>query len=536
MDNIIRKVETEDFIFYEENQYGDIDRAKYESVFRSMQKDGSILSEYDDDLWVCFSDVKKFGIDFHFNALAYRTHFAKYSDIPISTMRDMIKCFVIYQAGEYILPTIRNRINWVKTFIMCIGDSKYAVSNVAEIAILDFLGFIGIPADKAEGMIRLVHVKKKPTVGQRKLAPLITYLAVANEVNDMYDAEISDAEFVRWFPIFFWVNVTFVIPLRAMEMCLTPFDCITDNGGKLFIHLRRTCLKKGKRSVYYKVDRDYKIFTYPIPDTKTVQIIKRYVALTMNHPRRFLFDYTNYSVNGMYSLVQFNKLLGEFIGMHLIGNHKYDYAKCACGIKEFPLITAGDSRPIAMANLYFQDVGADLCRQLANHVHISTSAGYYTNVSETVYASSVMKLQRKIHAGYAEAERYNRYYTQKNEYETGKHTKNGCSSPKRPFSTGNIDDCVANNHIYECLGCRYYHPTQEQLTEALAERKEALNSASRAVLFYMENKDKIKTREADFYKLFNEAHTGIIRYKTACDEKAGKELKKWQRKKSTLKI
>lgn len=536
MDNILRKIETEDIIFYEENRYDDIDKEKYMVVFRTMQKEGIILSEYDDDLWNGFSDVRKYGIDFRFSAFAYKTHFAEYSNIPINTMRDMLKCFVIFQAGEFVLHTIQRRIEWVTSFITCIGDNKYVVPDEAEIAIVEFLGFIGTPENKAEGMIRLVHKKKRAIGGQRNLAPLITYIAVANEVNDMYNSEISDAEFIHWFPVFFWVNVTFVIPLRATEMCLTPLDCIIENGGKLFIRLRRSCLKKRRRTVYYKVDRDYKIFTYPIPDTKTVQIIKRYVALTMNHPRRFLFDYTKYSVNGMYSLASFNNLLGGFIGRHLIGNHKYDYAKYACGIKEFPLITAGDSRPIAMANLYFQDVGADICRQLADHEKVNTSAGYFTNVHETVYASSVMRFQRKIYEGYEEAERYDRYYTHENTCGIRTHTENGCSSPKRPFSTGNIDDCIANEHIYECLGCRYFHPTQEQLKVALADRKKALDSASRAVLYYMENREKIKIREADFDKIFNEAHTSVIRYKTACDEKAGKELEKWHRKNGTLKV
>lgn len=54
------------------------------------------------------------------------------------------------------------------------------------------------------------------------LSHLINYLAIANEVNDLYHTEMSMDEFKKWFPIFFWANITFVIPLRATEMLVTP--------------------------------------------------------------------------------------------------------------------------------------------------------------------------------------------------------------------------------------------------------------------------------------------------------------------------
>ena len=88
----------------------------------------------------------------------------------------------------------------------------------------------------------------------------------------------------------------------------------------------------------------------------------------------------------------------------IIGNLKYDYVKYASGIKEFQTILAGDSRPIAMSNLYYQDAGADICRQLADHVHITTSEGYYSNVSNTVQAASIMQYQRRINHKYDDIE------------------------------------------------------------------------------------------------------------------------------------
>lgn len=101
-------------------------------------------------------------------------------------------------------------------------------------------------------------------------------------------------------------------------------------------------------------------------------------------------------INNMLSLQAFNQLIATFVEENIIGNSRYDFARYAIGIKEFETVTAGDSRPIAMANLYFQKTGEDICRQLADHVNINTSSGYYTNISETIWASSVVQLQKKL--------------------------------------------------------------------------------------------------------------------------------------------
>jgi len=97
----------------------------------------------------------------------------------------------------------------------------------------------------------------------------------------------------------------------------------------------------------------------------------------------------------VFPLDAFNALLEQFMRERLIGNPKYDFAKLTAGLEEFEVVTAGDSRPIAMSNLYFQDVGADICRQLAAHINSSTSFGYYMNVSNTIWASAVIRYTKR---------------------------------------------------------------------------------------------------------------------------------------------
>jgi hypothetical protein len=348
-------------------------------------------------------------------------------------------------------------------------------------------------------------------------------MAVENELTDMYGSStFPDSDFLYWFPVYFWAKITFILPLRATEMLVTPCNCIEYRNGKIFLKVRRTMLKKGTRTVCYDVEKDYKIFSYQIPDSETVRNIEKYKELTASHLRRFLFDYSKYSINEILSLSSFNLLLAEFVRKNLVDNHKYDYSRFASGIAQFSLMSAGDSRPIAMANLFYQDIGADICRQLADHTNINVSAGYYTNVSNTVLASSIMHLQRKLNRGYN-----NR---QEKKTETGLQASSPCSSPKQPLETGDIEDCIAEGHIAECFGCRYYTPSPKNLKKEMQKRQENLDSASRKMI---EGMAKGKEILDQMDKLFLDAHTGITRYKTACDEKAEEELKKWQRYKPT---
>lgn len=220
-------------------------------------------------------------------------------------------------------------------------------------------------------------------------------------------------------------------------------------------------------------------------------------------------------------------LITEFFQEYLIGNHKYDYARFATGIREFTPVTAGDSRPIAMSNLYYQDNSADICRQLADHMHLTTSEGYYTNVSNTVLATSIMDLQRKTNQGYHQTEKFENGY--KKAMCPVTELLQVCSSLHQPLLTGDISDCVAEDHLEECLGCRYYTPGENELKEALNTRRKRLDDVSKMVLECIS--DNFSKKGIDYEKIFLDAHTGITRYQTATKEKAQEEFVKWQRSK-----
>jgi hypothetical protein len=472
-----------------------------------------------------YSGVKRFGIDFSMDPAAYRNHAGKEFGISLAAMKDMLRCYAIYCTGVYVYQTIsREKLGVVREFLQDFGDRGYRLTVCGASTVEDFLGFIGTPDRQIRVVLARIPLIKGNRPGQRTLSPVINYLAIENEINRIYREDPDEETFRRWFPVYFWVNITFILPLRATEMLVTPKDCIrrTDDG-KAVLTVRRTKLKKGKRTVYYDVDRDYREFTYEIPDNAVAATIERYIAVTSGQDRRFLFEYSDLMVNGMLSLQAFNHLLAEFMEERIIGSPRYEFAKYAAGIREFEKVTAGDSRPIAMANLYFQNAGEDICRQLADHVHIDTSSGYYTNISETIWASSVIRFQKKME--------YERRYEQEM-YEKGELAAAGphsqCLSEKRLSDPEDLDDCIRQGHLADCMGCRFYRPSGRELSDYMEAQKKRADDGAKRVIEFMNSTLKAKKQDISMEELFLSVQTDASRYRMGCDISAKEKYNEWQ--------
>lgn len=527
--NILRQIEVEDIVFFTDNQYDPKNRKKYLEVFEDMVARGRLTGNFSGMKWMGYSGVKRYGIDFTLDERAYNSHFGKRFGISYSKMQDMLRCYVIYNIGAFIFPTINEKVGWAKQLLTTVGDYNLKFPMDAYETLLDFLYYIGTPEEEVNDIISRIHFSQVPKTKPRKLSHLINYLAIAHEIDEIYhDVLLQDDGFKKWFPIFFWTKVTFVIPLRATEMLVTPLNCIRKEKGKNYLTLRRTQLKGKKRVVQYQVEKDYKEFEYEYGDQWVVEIMEKYQELTSDHPRKYLFDHTMYMINNMVSLQSFNMLLAEFVQTYLVDNPKYDYAKYAAGIKEFDLVTAGDSRPIAMSNLHFQDISADVCRQLADHSQISTSFGYYTNVSNTIHCASIMTIQKRINRERRDLDAaYAMVYVEKYRTELA----SVCHSPRQPLVTGDITDC--QSHLHECLGCKYYSPAADELQKAFNKRKEQLDAVSKQLVEYIADTRDGGDTKIDIDKLFLDTHTGAVRFKQASDKVAKEAELKWRRLRNT---
>ncbi|EGD47040.1 hypothetical protein Cpap_1236 [Ruminiclostridium papyrosolvens DSM 2782] len=532
MDNLLRKIESEEVILYTDQVYSVEVLNKCREIHKSLVNSGKLEGIFEADKWIGNSDVKKYGLDFSLHSEAYKKHIGKEFGIAEETMKNMLRCYAIYCNGVYVYQTIaRDKISTIKEFLQKYKDKDFRLTTTGITTLEDFLGFINTPDSQIERITSNIKLIKSKESSQRLLSPIINYLVIENEVNSIYRNNPDDNTFKKWFPIFFWVNITFILPLRATEMLLTPKECIYKENGKTYLIIRRTRLKKGTRTVYYDINKDYKEFTFEIPATEVVRNVEKYIELTKEQDRRFLFEYNELMINNMLSLQSFNHLVAAFVEEHIIGNSRYDFAKYATGITEFEPVTAGDSRPIAMANLYFQKLGEDICRQLADHININTSSGYYTNISETIWASSVVQLQKKLDYEW----RYSKeQYEQVNK--TAVDTSNSvCTSSKRLADENDLSDCIEQRHLADCMGCEYYRPSKAELESFMQFQQKKADDSARRVIEFMNNTMSIKNKDVSLEEVFLSVQTDATRFRMGCNIKAEEKYNEWQRLRNTQK-
>ncbi len=532
MASVLGAFQTEDVIIYSDNTYGSIVLSDYEETLDALNSDGVIKGSFNDDYWKAFSGVAFSGLNFEIDEVAYASHAGKKLHITTTEIKNMLKCYILYCVGSYVLLNISLiRLNTIKEFLENYGNTGYRLSEKNEHVLREFLFFIEVPEAEAQAIMSTIRIKKEKPSNQRTLKPAINYLVLEDAINSLYSGSLDDETFCRWFPVFFWVNITFVLPLRATEILVTPYDCIERKDGKTYLSVRRTRLKGRKGKVYYSVDLDYEIYKYEVPYIKVIDVIEKYKRLTSSQKRDYLFEYSKTSVAKMMSLFSLNLLLEKFMETYVRGNDKYEFAKYASGIKEFEAVTSGDSRPIALSNLYFQNAGEDICRQLAGHETIDTTAGYYTNISEIIMGSAVMQMQRKI-AAQARAMPIGNDDTAANRLIKA----SICTSEKRLNDESNIEDCIKEGHIDDCMGCKYYIPSDESINEALAKRKDRADRAAKNMIDMIGNTLAIKNgtiKELD--DLFIEAQTSAYMYRHVCDMEVSRKEKQWQELKNSQK-
>jgi hypothetical protein len=532
MDNLLRKIESDEVVVYTDQVYSIDVLNKCRDIHKKLVLEGKIEGDFDSDKWMGFSGVKKFGINFSLDVVLYNKHIGKEFGISAETMKNMLRCYAIYCNGVYIYQTIEKlKIRVVKDFLVKYKEKDFRLSTIGITTIEDFLGFIGTPDKQIEQITSNIRLVKNDEKAQRKLSPIINYLVIENEINHIFREGCDEETFKRWFPIYFWVNITFILPLRATEMLLTPKKCIYRENDKIFLRIRRSVLKKDTRTVYYDVVKDYKEFIYEIPETEIARNIEKYLELTDSQERRFLFEYNGQMINNMLSLAAFNHLIASFVEENIVGNSRYDFAKYATGITEFEPVTAGDSRPIAMSNLYFQKAGEDICRQLANHVNINTSSGYYTNISETIWASSVVQLQKKLDYEWRQSKEQFELGSSM-EIDTGKSI---CTSHKRQVDEENLDDCIEHGHLADCMGCKYYRPTKNELESFMNLQQKKADDSAKRVIEFMNNTLSLKNKELTLEEVFLSVQTDATRYRVGCNIEAEEKLKEWRRLKNIQK-
>ncbi len=445
------------------------------SVFDEYKSRGVLLNaSFDDDVWRIDDEKHTTGL------MRFRiSSTPEWIGCPLAEYRLYVKTYIALKLGElspFALQNIARELLRL-TEMKEMPEENYLAHHIGQFLLL--LPDGGAERDSViERFAEQAASQRRSNKGrQRILADFQTYLRFNDVLSDFWSVAGAD-EKLFYFPLYFWWNLTTILPLRVTEFLLTPRDCL--DGNKLTV--RRTKLKSGIGKLGYRLAEDYEMKTYELP-TELAAEIAAYIAVTETTPRpklgTLLATRPHYNYRG--------------INTTMLGRRYYTYRNLEDTMHLFTTNILGtdpphfgDTRHIAMINLIMSGGSPTVCRELAGHANIDISSHYYSNVSTLIECATLERLRKS--RGGAEA-----FVVGNSNFSITKPADAKCVDgglcDSEAYARREVSDCLkivgANGEIGECLSCPHYFPNDEGLRLRFADAAKASIDADSRYLIQM---------------------------------------------------
>ena len=437
--------------------------ARAMNAFHAYKKRGIILNNnWADSSWVLSDQTKDVGLTLFAFDEAYHRKALGWIGCDYHCYQDCVKAYIAFNLGILGLTTLREIANR----LTALAGMTYETAAEADDNINHIVGLLQIipgGTEERDWVIETLEEKAERNWrhrkgSKRKLADFKTYLKFNEIIND-YWGNADQTQKLFYFPLFFWWNLTAILPLRPAEFLLIPRGCLeTGNNEKHILTIRRTKLKGGFEKIAYRIKDDYEHKEYAINDSLATELCS-YLDITKNMRKTsvdtlFLqephYNYLGMSANSnskYYSYANLNTCL------------KYFYQEVVCNnTAAIGKIRLGDTRHIAMVNLIISGGSPVICRELAGHSDIDISSHYFTNISNLVECVTLERY-RKMKGKEASIIGKTRFpLTISSDWH--RLPCGWCDAPS--VKAGGIDDCLRitdkNGEIGNCDYCIHYHP------------------------------------------------------------------------------
>jgi integrase len=375
-----------------------LERAK--DIFTDYKNRGVILNgSFNDNIWRLSDQTKSVGLIMIAFEETQNGAATDWLGCSLGRYADCVKAYIALNLGEISLFSLREI---AKIFA---DIPKRRIEEVIDIPeyIAHVTGLLQIiPGGNAardyviEALEeKMAHNKNLSKGKQRNLADFNSYLKF-NEIITEFWQSADKKQKLFYFPLYFWWNLTAILPLRPTEFLLTPRDCL-DGGNVLTI--RRTKLKGGFEKISYRVEDDYERKQYSINASLAGEL------------RSYLKNTEKMRGTEIQTLF-LQKPHFDYIGRKVyINNRYYTYGNLRTCLRYFyqefvrPInaeseeINLGDTRHIAMANLIISGGSPTICRELAGHSDINISSRYYSNISNLVECATINRYRNSKSTG-----------------------------------------------------------------------------------------------------------------------------------------
>ena len=448
---------------------------KLKSVFEGYRSRKVILNAcFGDDVWTLTNETSDIRLALSFADCAFTA--AGWLGCRADDYRDCMKGYIVLHLGSLQLKTLQCLVRLFKRIAsMNAGEASEIVRDAHHA--LAFLKLLPGNSEYRDSVIEALEVRCGASGSgggggkhQRTLAEFSNYLRF-QEAMDAFWQTASRERKLFYFPVYFWWNLTAILPLRVTEFLLIPRNCLEGNA----LTVRRTKLKGGEAKISYRIADDYECCRYSVSERIATEI-RWYLheteqmrdtdlgTLLLLEPHYAGLGKQAQARNRYYSYDDLSETLRCFFDEDAAGQN--------AGIKSIRL---GDTRHLAMISLIISGGSPVICRELAGHADINISSSYYANISTFVECISVERFRRAM-GGTARFNGANHYPTA---IPAGTRRVSGGGCDAMQVENGDVRECVKaisdDGRIGDCESCRHFWPdtpgVRPQFRDAGANKK-----------------------------------------------------------------
>lgn len=367
----------------------------------------------------------------------------------------------IIETSSFFNPIkIQKTKNFIKTM------SKRQINNYTRTAI-NFLDYYQEVDSTGIYTKELWEIKSQNDyeIGIRDLPSSQDILKFSLVVDDYFQPNMSEKDYLKYYPVYLWWNLTTIIPLRISEFCNIDRNGIRNNNGKYYIKLPRK--KHNNRRIQVSDEIyipsslanniiEYVELTAKYGESKTL-ISYKSIANQKNLNARgkldieiFTYRDMTHILNMFYQNIVFRKYKYQYYGEKIKTNETTSVENLTSTINR--KIRLNDTRHFAFLNLITLGYHPTEIARLGGHISIYSQYHYHQHLEYWV-DSEVMELMLSFN--------YKRNFTERNnstDFDSKKFKEKfilrpSATSTKIPLKIGYCTDPEQLCKVNECYFC-----------------------------------------------------------------------------------
>lgn len=503
------------------DEVSDVDMYK---LFNEYKAQKTIKSKFDSNIWSVTDGVKNYNMRFEPEEYPYENL------LPKNDFIKYLKFFFLINYSKVSFLSLQATIRLVMFSLKSEETDKILTTTNGYLASL-FFHTLPVELPAADNIDDAVENLKFNYGGQRTLSEIRSYFIFDEILNDFWKSETDEATKLFYFPLWFWWQITGVIPTRPTEILVTQRNCLTKVKNEYYITLRKSTLKghsTNKKVVHHTIDKDYSTGTFLLPK-RLAKEIEWYVDKTNVYPETELktllitdahYNYLNYIKtykNRYYTYANLKTCLYMFYENIIMERYHYEVVDedkfINLGGNKIGVIQLGDTRHIALINLAIEGGSPWIMMALAGHNNMQIASHYYSNVSKVLECSTWKQLiqQNKELRTFAISNYKTPIFGRR-----GLKIQGGyCFSEK--YSSGDFSDCLNvltdEGEIGNCVNCPLFR--KDSITFEMSKNLyiEKIKDSSE-LMFYLINKARTeKGLEDEVNKAQIKLNNDILSYR-----------------------